>query len=110
MDRKQSSCIKHSLFFCSVATRTDVPPVPYPCATTGFLLLVFWLVLILSPRLSAMPCDLARIRMWPVWPAHRANDKVRNERSEDVLPQSYTMLPKMIPFSVDVTLIKRARV
>ena len=28
-----------------------------------FLLLDFWLVLILSPRLSAMPWDLARIRM-----------------------------------------------
>ncbi len=35
------------------------------CCSNCFLCLFFWLVLILSPRLRAIPWDLARMRMWP---------------------------------------------
>ncbi len=35
------------------------------CCCNCFLCLFFWLVLILSPRLSAIPWDLALMRMWP---------------------------------------------
>lgn len=33
----------------------------FPCFQPAFA--VFWEVLILSPKLNAIPCDLARIRM-----------------------------------------------